>query len=719
MMLATLTTAVVVLATSSHAAMAPPPPPTPPTTPAISFNATLGSYMVLQQAPAIACVYGMLGVGGTGASVAVSGDGTPSYTVQATVSSDGGWKACLKPTPAGGDVNIVATCTGCQNKTVASIEHVVFGDVWYCGGQSNMALPLIHSFTRNQTVDAIKAGKYTNLRLQQLAGNMNPYQQWVTLEQALTMLPNPRHADYDDEYTAELLNQHPILAHLHDHDNVGGGPPCDPLNDTDCSALMSFSAACYYFGESLSDEIANATGKPAPPIGIIHTAWGGSSIEEWLTNETIETCSYAQTSPLSQEFHDTRVMPYLDMTVKGWTWYQGENDMHGVMGNTDGSAGYACMMQALVNQWRNLWSTRVPGTTSNQAPFGIVTLASSGGEGANGIAMGAMRQAQTGGFGVLPNDGMPNTFLAQAYDLDDQWTSLSGGGPCSAFGFNASSPAYHCCGQGKNASLCPPEWAARCQGKCAAEDGTMSFMGGLHPRSKRPVGQRLARACYNTVYGGTKTFTGPTISGCTMSKSTLVIDFNTTLLRGETVELRPYKERVFTPYYPGHGNPLFHGGSQLYVQTVASSFCWEYLNVNMSNHTSPVFCPTWAGGVGQSVTKPAPAGRFPTFGGSGMTPTNDPNMFNEGWINLPITAGPTDTSITVDLTPLNGAIPTAVQYAWGLVDCCDLNDPTIYASHDCIANCPVVASGGLPANPFIAAIKNGKCACVAPQVCDE
>ena len=103
------------------------------------------------------------------------------------------------------------------------------------------------------------------------------------------------------------------------------------------------------------------------------------------------------------------------------------------MGNSAASAGYSCEMQALVSQWRQLWSASA-GTTDPSAPFGIVTLASSGSEGANSLAMGAMRQAQTAGFGVLPPPssssghagGMANTFLAQAYDLDDKWSGDRG-----------------------------------------------------------------------------------------------------------------------------------------------------------------------------------------------------------------------------------------------------------------------------------------------------
>ena len=69
-------------------------------------------------------------------------------------------------------------------------------------------------------------------------------------------------------------------------------------------------------------------------------------------------------------------------------------------------------------------------------------------------------------------------------------------------------------------------------------------------------------------------------------------------------------------------------------------------------------------------------------------------------------------------------VPTAVRYAWGFTNCCDLSDPTLGVTHGCVANCPIMASSTddrahpLPANPFIAKIVGGKCECVAPQVCD-
>lgn len=117
----------------------------------ICFSHALGSHMVLQQAPAAACVYGLLGAGGTEAKVKITGNGGGSSTVAAeasevavevTPAAGGGkaWKACLPPQKAGGDYTITATCTvGClAGASPALLEHVVFGDVWYCSGQSNM-----------------------------------------------------------------------------------------------------------------------------------------------------------------------------------------------------------------------------------------------------------------------------------------------------------------------------------------------------------------------------------------------------------------------------------------------------------------------------------------------------------------------------------------------------------------------------------------------------
>jgi sialate O-acetylesterase len=89
----------------------------------------------------------------------------------------------------------------------------------------------------------------------------------------------------------------------------------------DASDLFSYSATCYYFGESLIDKL----GPSAPPIGLIHTAWGGSRIESWVDNETLATCANSSGLPIPASekrglFHQERVLPYLDSSIKGWVW---------------------------------------------------------------------------------------------------------------------------------------------------------------------------------------------------------------------------------------------------------------------------------------------------------------------------------------------------------------------------------------------------------------
>jgi sialate O-acetylesterase len=77
--------------------------------------------------------------------------------------SGNAWKAKV-PGAAGGDCTITAT----DGKNSATLEHVTYGDVWYCGGQSNMALPVSNTFSRFASEAAIRSGKYANIRIKQM-----------------------------------------------------------------------------------------------------------------------------------------------------------------------------------------------------------------------------------------------------------------------------------------------------------------------------------------------------------------------------------------------------------------------------------------------------------------------------------------------------------------------------------------------------------------------
>lgn len=276
-------------------------------------------------------------------------------------------------------------------------------------------------------------------------------------------------------------------------------------------------------------------------------------------------------------------------------------------------------------------------------------------------------------FGVLPNPAIPNSFVTQAYDLDDPWGPAEG--PCFS--------DWECCGRTVNVTKCNAGTnnnPAMCDKACAAYQDTVSH-GGIHPRDKKPVGDRMGLSAWVTAYGGKGPATGPTLAGCTVTGDKLEVRFNTTLLAGDEVIVQQYNQTLNMSY--------------LEVQTDASLFCVEVVKVNNTNT-----CPSWAGG--SSVTNTSMLG--------------GPDV---GW--MPVNMSLTSTSaVTGDLSSLMGAAPTAVRYAWGTSECCDKTDPKLYVDYPCgPAACPIMMkTAPFPANPFIAKIVDGKCECVAPQTCD-
>ena len=89
-------------------------------------------------------------------------------------------------------------------------------------------------------------------------------------------------------------------------------------------------------------------------------------IEEWLPNAAIASCHGADIADHNAQLFDTAVKPFVDMSLKGWVFYQGENNAGGLHGNvgtkSQPPSGYACLMAGLVRLWRTEWSI-VPNTT--------------------------------------------------------------------------------------------------------------------------------------------------------------------------------------------------------------------------------------------------------------------------------------------------------------------------------------------------------------------
>jgi sialate O-acetylesterase len=325
----------------------------------------------------------------------------------------------------------------------------------------------------------------------------------------------------------------------------------------------------------------------------------------------------------------------------------------------------------MIAQWRALWSA-TPGTTDPHAPFGYVTIAD-GSDEAWGVSMGGLRWAQSANYGAVPNPALPNVFAADAHDLGDPWDA------------NECNQAGKSCCVTKAQPLGPD-----CVGDHRGEwsfDETNWFQGQVHPRAKAPVGRRLAQAAFATAYGGPGPASGPVFAGCALGASSLRLTFDAARLAGAAVTWSPNASAALQ-------------NTALYVLVGAPFPAWAAANHHAADWRS--YRGPYADGNEVGVA---------------------------GWVAVDaVASGPAE--LTVDLSPLGGAVPTAVRYAYGTGGwgapfqdrmCCG---PTVDVSlQPCpMDSCPLHAAAphvALPGVPFLAELVGGKCRCVAPQTCDE
>ena len=299
--------------------------------------------MLLQQAPAKAAIYGFLDFNASTANAVVRvtltpADGGAPTTVEAllnatfqTFGPDWGvrpcascpdinppfnpfnaplasWKALLPPQPAGGNFTITATCAGCSamGPSAVTITNVIFGDMWYCTGQSNMWLPVLHTYQRNETARNISGGGYSNVRL--MAGTSG---NWVRGDPDKPTCKDP--SAWPCPYGATNGSNAWVTA--------AQAAPAGCVDDGSCP-LFAIGGACWYFAQALVD--AGVT----TPIGITDTAIGGQHIEEFMLNHTISNCNMTARDVMGHDFgpwgnsevFGSQVVPFVDMTIKGFLW---------------------------------------------------------------------------------------------------------------------------------------------------------------------------------------------------------------------------------------------------------------------------------------------------------------------------------------------------------------------------------------------------------------
>lgn len=260
-------------------------------------------HMVLQQGQAVP----IWGTGSNGEVVSVSFNG---QNISTTV-SNGKWKIVLDTMNYGGPYKMVV-----QGANIITLQDIYVGEVWLCSGQSNMEYSLPDS--EAPTVS-------------------NPLIRTIKIPKSNGYIPSPL---TDIERGAWYVS-------------------------TPSTTAGYFSAVGYYLARTLSDSLKVA-------VGIINATYGGTNVEAWTSLATQQTSSqllpvlsYWKGKDSTKEWYPANlyngmIHPIAPFAIKGVCWYQGETV-------TSNGVPYSYQLQALIQDWRNLWGV-------GNFPFNIVQL---------------------------------------------------------------------------------------------------------------------------------------------------------------------------------------------------------------------------------------------------------------------------------------------------------------------------------------------------------
>ena len=273
-----------------------------------------------------------------------------------TVGSDGKWSAVLKPLKASATPSVLKVQSGYDRITCSNL---LVGDVWFCGGQSNMERPF-------RTYSQLK-GTTANLA--------NPQIRLYTTAHVTSITPL-------DAPPAPVRN---------------GEAHCNRWQECDAKTLLDFSPIAYYFGAKV-----NASLKV--PVGLLVSAWGSTAIEPWMPQEVLESLNLSHELPKKPDpkapqnqpglCYHSMIHPFHQMTFKGFIWYQGES-------NSKWPDKYKILFPALIHNWRERFH-------AENRPFYYVQIAPYMPLpwDATGEAWAWLRDSQAATRDLVPNTGM-------------------------------------------------------------------------------------------------------------------------------------------------------------------------------------------------------------------------------------------------------------------------------------------------------------------------
>ncbi len=237
-------------------------------------------------------------------------------TVRTKSTGDTKWLASIQ-TPAADNRTYTLTVQTQQRKI--EVKDILVGQVWLCGGQSNMNYSAAQGITDMQ--EELQKPMNPTIRLFTVTRNSSPW--------------------YQEECE-------------------GKWQVCNTK-----SALW-FSAVGYFFGKTLSEALSQ-------PVGLINASWGGSPVETWTPASSMSkepalkgmwTKNRKSKSPYNYtigSMYNAMIHPITNFALAGIVWYQGEANV--------GHTSYADAFSLLIDSWRTRFGRDLPFYFVQIAPY--------------------------------------------------------------------------------------------------------------------------------------------------------------------------------------------------------------------------------------------------------------------------------------------------------------------------------------------------------------
>ena len=279
-----------------------------------------------------------------------------SFTAKANLTA--WWTVALSTQPATTEPTDISITTSAGEAMI--LADIVFGDVFFCSGQSNMQLAVMQTENGPEVADNST--------------------EWSEVLRSVYVMN-------DDSYFNTTEPQIDFIPHFE-------------WARMSSTSARPFSAVCYHHAVKLLE--ASRDVGAIVPIGMLGSYWGGTGITSWMSPDAIAQCSpqkkltkkknpdpglgYFGKSGRSKlqsseddcevpcvdsTLYNSMVSPFTYLPVAGWLWYQGES-------NTGYAEEYACLFPVLINSWRAIWNVNTGGAQGAipKQPFVFVQISS-------------------------------------------------------------------------------------------------------------------------------------------------------------------------------------------------------------------------------------------------------------------------------------------------------------------------------------------------------